>query len=929
MSFWPRPELDELIRWTVSERHVAIQLVTGEGGTGKTRLAHQLADELTDLGVRSWWVPAGTEQGAAKTARDAREPVLLVVDYAETRTGLNDLLAEVISETDGPVMRVLLLARSAGEWWQQLISSSGYQLRELLAAVQPITLGPVSDSSHQPEVFSQALAAFADKLKVVCPDAQNPLADPDAAVLVIHTAALLAVLQNASVGSAAGPPRSKAGAMAGLLRHEASYWQQTQAARGLGLDVEVTRRAVAAGCLVGADDETSASELLTAIADLADRAQRGKTARWLRDLYPVKQPTPGQQEWIGSLQPDILAEQLVVEVLDQKPDLIPALFRRLPEKRATRALTILARAARTDPAAEHQLDMALTSDLEHLAVPALTVAVETNPAIGGLIRTALTSAMPSADVIDRIARALPQHSFALADTAAVVFGHLVERSEGDRSQHAYWLVGLSKWLSELGRWEQARAADEEAVSIYRELAQDRPDAFLPELARSLRIQSRSLSALGRREQALAADEEAVSIYRPLAQDRPDAFLPDLAKVLRIQSVSLTELGRREQALAAAEEAVSIYRPLAQDRPDAFLPDLAISLSNQSVSLTELGRREQALAADEEAVSINRPLAQDRPDAFLPDLAISLTNQSRSLSELGRREQALAAAEEAISIYRPLAQDRPDAFLPELARSLSNQSAFLTELGRREQALAADEEAVSINRPLAQDRPDAYLPDLAMSLNNQSVSLTELGRREQALAAAEEAVSIYRPLAQDRPDAFLPDLAMSLNNQSVFLTELGRREQALAADEEAVSIYRELAQDRPDAFLPYLAKSLTNQSRSLWALGRREQALAAAEEAVSINRPLAQDRPDAFLPDLAISLTNQFVSLSALGRREQALAAAEEAVSIYRRLAQDRPDAFLPGLARSLNNWAAVLAAMEREPEAAAARHEAKSLNGET
>jgi hypothetical protein len=40
-----------------------------------------------------------------------------------------------------------------------------------------------------------------------------------------------------------------------------------------------------------------------------------------------------------------------------------------------------------------------------------------------------------------------------------------------------------------------------------------------------------LSNLGRREAALAAAEEAVALYRRLATDRPDAFIPDLATSL--------------------------------------------------------------------------------------------------------------------------------------------------------------------------------------------------------------------------------------------------------------------------------------------------------------------------------------------------------------------------------------------------------------
>ena len=80
--------------------------------------------------------------------------------------------------------------------------------------------------------------------------------------------------------------------------------------------------------------------------------------------------------------------------------------------------------------------------------------------------------------------------------------------------------------------------------------------------------------MGRAEDALAASEEAVAIYRELAAARPDAFRPDLARSLNSLSADLSGLGRAEDALAASEEAAGIYRELAAARPDAFRPDLA-------------------------------------------------------------------------------------------------------------------------------------------------------------------------------------------------------------------------------------------------------------------------------------------------------------------------------------------------------------------
>lgn len=59
VSFVLRPELGCLVRWANSDDQTAVQLVTGDGGAGKTRLARRLDEELAGLGWRRWWVPAG------------------------------------------------------------------------------------------------------------------------------------------------------------------------------------------------------------------------------------------------------------------------------------------------------------------------------------------------------------------------------------------------------------------------------------------------------------------------------------------------------------------------------------------------------------------------------------------------------------------------------------------------------------------------------------------------------------------------------------------------------------------------------------------------------------------------------------------------------------------------------------------------------
>jgi hypothetical protein len=274
----------------------------------------------------------------------------------------------------------------AGEWWQQLLASVEEQTAALLEVDALVMLGPVRAAGGMQEVFDDALSAFARKLAAGRPEARLVLSDPDPVVLVVHAAALLAVVDYATGTRPRDQAVSASEVLEALLRHEARYWARSAASRGLDLDVSVLRLAVVAGCLIGADDETAAGTLLSRVPDLDSAGLRLRMARWLHDLYPAARVGDAQEpEWLGPLRPDRLAEQLITGELSRRTELIAPLFTGLDEVRGARALTVLARAAMTQKQAESILGTALAADLDHLAVPACSVAVETNPVVGELL----------------------------------------------------------------------------------------------------------------------------------------------------------------------------------------------------------------------------------------------------------------------------------------------------------------------------------------------------------------------------------------------------------------------------------------------------------------------------------------------------------------------------------------------------------------
>ena len=338
VEFWPRPELGALRDWLVSDRPVNVQLVTGEGGAGKTRLALQLAREASEgHGFRCYWAQRGAESQTVTAVRESISPVLIVIDYAETFpevSGLLDqLMAAPLPGEPPTLVRVLLLARSAGEWWDELIAGGSTRLGEALAAVSPLALRGITEPTRQRELFEQAAIAFAARLNKPRPnDPRPPTFGPDAVFLVVHAAALVSVLDE-QTADGPGQPGDADSVIDRLLIHEARYWQQSQTQYGLRLGPTVTRRVVAAGTLVGADDESAAVRMLSVIDDLADAGVRGRTARWLHDLYPVTGSDRNPAQWIGKLRPDLVAEHLVTSVFTEQPALVRDLPSVIPEHR--------------------------------------------------------------------------------------------------------------------------------------------------------------------------------------------------------------------------------------------------------------------------------------------------------------------------------------------------------------------------------------------------------------------------------------------------------------------------------------------------------------------------------------------------------------------------------------------------------------------
>jgi tetratricopeptide (TPR) repeat protein len=674
--------------WCASADDRSLRIVTGPGGTGKTRLALQAAAGFAANRGRWWLVAAGDEAQAVAAARaQTSGPVLLVVDNADARTGLAALLWAMAR--DQGRIRVLLLSRALGEWWGRLAEDSAAAARGLLAEAAPMRLAePLLPQADDDALARAALPYFAQALQVPVPwQVKFGLPARRVPALLLHAAALAAVLRSAAAPAAAVRLEVGPGVLAELLEHEARYWQRAARAAGLSTDGTVLRQVTAAAALLGSRDQAETAQLAGRVPGLAgaSRARRRSWAHWLHELYP-----PAAAGELGSVQPDLLAETHVVTQLTASPGLASGCLRDLTGAQAGRALTMLGRALAHQAGAGDLIVAALHADLARLALPAAQVAQQASSGLGGLLAGALPAAPCPPEALLNLAAALPYPSAVLAPAHLAATRRVVTYMQSlppdtEPQPVAEWRGWAGVRLAQLGEPAEALAVTREAVTIRRELAAADPGRHGSGLAEALITLGSRLAAVGRGAEAMAVTEEAVAVGRELAAADPGRPRPELALALHQLARFLVAAGGAEEAVPVAREAAALRRELAAVSPEEYRSDLAESLHDLGLWLVGLDRHEQAVPLIAEAVVIRREQAAASLGRHGSDLAGLLYSLGRSLAELGRFAEAVPVTEEAVTILRELAAGRPGRYRRYLADSLASLSVILASLGQGPEA----------------------------------------------------------------------------------------------------------------------------------------------------------------------------------------------------------------------------------------------------
>jgi|GEM_PF-1980399 len=895
-----QPELNALHQWLSANKYpLAIRLITGVGGLGKTRLALQLCNQAITGGWHAGMLDSDlTDKEVVNSwqrLQELKQPLLVVMDYAETRQ--NTLLRLIKAILKSPIqhaVRILLLARNGGEWWDNLPAKDS-QCEAILsgyATSGPHTLAPLYQGVEQRQnAYKQALSSFAETLNIDAPKIIPDLnSEHFGHPLYLQMAALLALRGE--------QPNSAYGLTKALLNHERRYWKKLFANTTLTEPERYCQQLMALTTLVGG--YSTAKEALGHWRNSHDKllsdAEFANLFAILTPLYPGKQG-------LQPVRPDLLGEALVAETLlrgDDNALLNTVLGKSASQTTRRNALTILSRLTSQRSEFSETLIPTLTVNMTHCVAELVAVAKETpgklpTVAIHAFAQLTLAEKSQTAGILGPF---LAEESVELVQLNVVVTEYLVNkafkklqhrsRDTALQAEYAGQLNNYSIALARIGQTENATKQAYESLEIRKCLSQLNSHRHESDYANSLSNTANTLYEAGQYQEALKYAKQALEIQKRLTQKNSDRHDPDYATSLSNIATYLSEAGQYDEALKYAKQALEIREHLSQKNPDCHEPDYATSLSNTANDLSEVGQYDEALKYAKQALEIREHLSQKNPDCHEPDYATSLSNTANDLSEVGQYDEALKYAKQALEIREHLSQKNPDCHEPDYATSLSNTANHLSATGQDEEALKYSKQALDIRRRLTQKNPDRHEPAYAYSLSNTANHLSEAGQDEEALQSAEQALQIRKRLTQKNPDRHEPEYATSLSNIATYLNEAGQCDEALKYAKQALEIRRRLTQKNPDRHEPAYATSLGNTANHLSAVGQDEEAVKYAKQALKILERLAQKSPDRHEPNYATSLSNTANHLSAAGQYDEAFKYAQQALKILERLTQKSP-----------------------------------------
>ncbi|NYF57399.1 hypothetical protein [Micromonospora purpureochromogenes] len=446
----------------------------------------------------------------------------------------------------------------------------------------------------------------------------------------------------------------------------------------------------------------------------------------------------------------------------------------------------------------------------------------------------------------------------LAQRARSTWDRLVPRTVAERMRSALTLSVIGDCQAALQRHEEALAAREEAMALYRRTPLLRQARWLPAGLPIAIGLVESLAAVGRLDEAVDLAAETRTELRFLARVRlrPELVRPRLGRVSTTLARCRLALDDPAEARRAAEEAVDHWRSALADGSSQDRGGLGDALLVLAEVTRGTGRGDEAAEQLAEAVDVVRGADDDLLARALTELVVVRVAEGD-----GPAVQELLA--ELVDLCRRHHERLPEVWRPRLAVALSLTCAMpgfdwpsapaagatpprvppATEgtvpAETLQAAQAAGREAVELGRLLAGADP-RYRNLLSGCLFGLARMVHLGGDPRGSAELLDECVAIRREL-------FAEDPAKHRLSLTEALSDLGNRRHAVDRSDEALDAYREcvdlLRADPQQVDQATLLTPLRNLMRVLWRLDRKAEANHVWDEIRAVEESVGTAGPD--------------------------------------------------------------------------------------
>ncbi|WP_170216093.1 tetratricopeptide repeat protein [Asanoa ferruginea] len=856
--------LEKMYKWLDDPRmSIGVRLLYGPGGQGKTRLAGKLAELSASAG---WTVAEASsikllgltddivgEQQLSVTGRG----LLIVVDYGE-RWPTNDLRTLIVQHRRlvRVPLRVLVLARPAGLWWQSIVDTLDHFSDPEIHA-DAFALPPMAESRHaREEVFNSARDAFAEALRVRASDIRAP-DDLDRRefrlLLAIHMAALASVHAHLSGERL---PTDPDGLSAYLLRRERQEWEAIHARDPNFTEPAVMAQATFLATLTRSVSYEDGLSLLSR-THVATAVETG--AKVLRD-HAICYPPAAPGMVLEPLFPDRLGEDFIALQMPGHdvsypidahwtPTAIDWLLD-LPETQqptghAPEIMTVLVEVARRWPhiARDHLWPaLRLRPSLATAAGPAALTRLLTIPEIDYVALAAISDYMTDPDI-------------ELYESAARIEEVVAEHRLAQKirpADRANALLNLGRKRLDAGYVEEAYEATSAAIKLYNEL--NRPPAdYAAELGNALTQAGIELLKLGRLAEARDVSSRTIEMLQHSAFPQAETAVA-LGQSFTTLGSALHDLGELEGGLEAFTEALRIRRGLGASVSNSQTL-VAAALLNISILLQDQSRWDDSKSHAAESIRLYREaIGAGHRGGGRIGLARSLHSLARARWFLGEADESIKLIREAVEVSLDLAE-----FNHETAEELGGRVRFfracLDDAGRVGDASALTEKAIQLFEMLANDH------GLPAASNSLGQLLGSVGRHEEAVIYSRRALADFRRSANEHSPRDSTEMAMTLLSLNLDLWKLGRERESHEAIQQLLDVCREHDAAEYTKDLDYLCHHLTST-------GQYETALAVVAEYAGILQTLVARGADEYRPQLAAARELRVEVLGWLGRQRE-------------------------------------------------------------